>query len=259
MEYKESSWASPTVVLLDPQGVSEILVRAGKFASVSRLQDGDGVDSQENREKYEKIGMRCLLEHHRMAFRSHQIGFRMSNVSRVTQAQLRTHVVGVGTITQSQRYTDASSIAHYCPSELYGNKDYEDFIAASRELYRKLLSGGHPPEIARYCLPQSSVTTMIMNFTPDALFHFLNERLCGHAGTEIRLIAEQMRKQVVELEPKLTPFLVPRCLANPTIVCKNINKCSVRASYGDLRSSYGDLRSSYGDLKKGGTTNGRQS
>ena len=249
MEYEVPLWASPTVVLLDPQGVSEILVRAGKFASVSRLQednqDDDGVDSQENREKYEKIGMRCLLEHHRMAFRSHQIGFRMSNVSRVTQAQLRTHVVGVATITQSQRYTDASNIAHYCPPELYGNKDYEDFIAASRKTYRKLLSDGHPPEIARYCLPQASGTSMIMNFTPDALFHFLNERLCGHAGTEIRLIAEQMRKQVLELEPKLTPFLVPRCLANPTIVCKNINKCSARASYADLR--------------RGGATNGRQS
>ena len=41
--------------------------------------------------------------------------------------------------------------------------------------------------------------------------HFMNERLCSKAQWEIREMAEKIRDCVLEVEPDLKPYLVPKC------------------------------------------------
>lgn len=230
-------WGTPVVTAIDPSNITNILYEAGKFACISRLQPG-AEETAKSREDYEAIGMRCLAEQHRMAFRSHTIGFRITGISRVAQAQLRTHSIGVASITQSQRYIDSSELKYTCPPALVGCEAYEKAILSAKKTYKELLEANFPPEVARYCLPQASNTAMTMHFTPDALLHFLNERLCEHTDGEVRNVATKLGYVVLFYAPKLARFIVPRCIANPTIACKNLKTCATRANYGPKGPSY---------------------
>ena len=206
-----------TVKIENEATVRSMLVEAGRFATVSR---GTRIDDAA---KLERIGLDCLRKRHMMAFRSDTIKFQVDNISRVASAQLRTHCTGAAQIGSSQRYIKLKEGVFQTPPGLTP-LDLETFnmgYATAHMMYQGLLSNNVPVEAARYMLPQATCTTVNAAFTPNALFHFFNERLCTETNAELRHVANLLKDQMVQLNPALTEFLVPRCKVYLNICSKS--------------------------------------
>ncbi len=88
----------------------------------------------------------------------------------------------------------------------------KDLIGSVREYYR-LLSIGVPYEDARFVLPQSIKTKIVVSMNARELFeNFLPLRMCSHAQWEIRYIAWQLWKQLVRIHPSIFKYAGPRCV-----------------------------------------------
>jgi thymidylate synthase (FAD) len=88
----------------------------------------------------------------------------------------------------------------------------EDLIRSVREYYR-LLSLGIPYEDARFILPQSIKTKIVVSMNArELLENFLPLRMCSHAQWEIRYIAWQLWKQLVSIHPSIFKYAGPRCI-----------------------------------------------
>ena len=67
-------------------------------------------------------------------------------------------------------------------------------------------------EIARTVLPIGVATECNIAVNIECLIHLANIRLCTRAELPIRTIIKEMVKQVVEVEPRYKPYLVPQCV-----------------------------------------------
>lgn len=73
--------------------------------------------------------------------------------------------------------------------------------AASFEVYRNLISGGCPRELARSVLPVATYSHMFATMNLNNLFKFLDERLHEHAQYEIRVYAQAMLELIEPIVP----------------------------------------------------------
>ena len=76
-----------------------------------------------------------------------------------------------------------------------------DHIESCNALYDKLIKAGIAKECARFVLPLTTQTTIIMHGTLRSWIHFLNQRCDDHAQKEVRLIAEEIKKQLSDVCP----------------------------------------------------------
>lgn len=68
-------------------------------------------------------------------------------------------------------------------------------------LYEQMVNGGVAKEVARMVLPLATRTTMIMHGTLRSWIHFLEQRCDEHAQKEVRLIANEIRRQLTIITP----------------------------------------------------------
>lgn len=79
--------------------------------------------------------------------------------------------------------------------------------------YYKALRENIPYEDARYLLPQAVKTRLIISMNARELLEvFLPLRMCTRAQWEIRLIAWNMWKLLVEIHPSIFTYTGPRCI-----------------------------------------------
>lgn len=74
----------------------------------------------------------------------------------------------------------------------------------SFKVYRNLIDGGVPRELARGVLPVNTYSHMFATVNLHNLFRFLSERLHEHAQYEIRVYAEAMLKLIEPIVPVAT-------------------------------------------------------
>jgi thymidylate synthase (FAD) len=143
--------------------------------------------------------------------------FAISGVSRSLLAQLTRHRIGFSYSVQSQRYVkfgsgDRSGGANVViPPSIANNPDaldvYNGFMGGMQTAYDELRRLGIPAEDARYVLANGVVCNLVMTVNLRALFDFYAKRNENtHAQWEIRQLAEELRRQVTDVEPWLTPF-----------------------------------------------------
>ncbi len=84
----------------------------------------------------------------------------------------------------------------------------EDYLHVMREhnhhafkIYRVMLAGGMPRELARSVLPVGTYSHMFATVNLNNLFKFLGERLHSHAQYEIRVYAEAMLELIRPIVP----------------------------------------------------------
>lgn len=212
------------VALLNPDDVKDYIYNVGKFASICR----DDSNVALARPVYERIGLSCLNSGHWSPARAVYWKFNIAGISRVASHQLVRHSVGVEINQQSQRSIFPNKASNVIPLTIINNIDaMELFIQTLTVVYESFnifLKLGIPLEDARYILPNCAVTGMNIAITPQALFHFFNERLCSKAQWEIRGVAEQMKDLILAIEPRLDKFTVPKC--------EVYNKCTEVESCG---------------------------
>lgn len=163
----------------------------------------------------ERIAKHCFESGHGSPQRSVLFRFQISEVSRAFSHQHVRHNVGVAHNQRSQRYVEEDGFGYTIPSsithDLIALNYYVDFMEMAENAYNDLRDRGIPEEDARYVLPNATHTIINSVFTPQALIHYCNERLCTRAQWEIRQVARLMVKEVAEVSPYIASLLVPKC------------------------------------------------
>ena len=98
-------------------------------------------------------------------------------------------------------------------SEILEKKHYETFISQGvDEKKAKNMAEKKAIEDARYVLPNSCATTLMMTFNARSLYNFFEHRCCERAQWEIRIMADKMLELVKEVAPVLFKKCGPPCL-----------------------------------------------
>ena len=70
-------------------------------------------------------------------------------------------------------------------------------------------------EDARFVLPNACDTKMIATFNARSLYNFFRHRCCNRAQWEIKAVADEMLRLVLEVAPTLFSHCGPACLFGP--------------------------------------------
>ena len=203
------------VRLVNGEEVKNFVKRHGEFSKVC-------YDTP--KEKAEKVGEHCLESGHLSGSRHLYIVFELENVPRSLIDQLVRHEQGVVKNVQSLRYCNKKEDVNvyvapevmedvYLRAEIIGieqiiRKSYENIQATLKDAG---LTGEKSNEIARTILPIGISTKCSFAVNLEGLIHLANVRLCNRAELPIRTIIKKMVDQVIEVEPRYKPYLVPQC------------------------------------------------
>ena len=203
------------VRLVNREEVKSFIKRHGEFAAVCYNTP---------KEKAEKVGEHCLESGHLSGSRHLYMVFEIKNVPRSAVDQLVRHTQGFVTNVQSLRYCNKDGkISLYAAPEI--EKDiyltqsllnYEAQVQANYNYFQINLKNENytneqANEIARTVIPIGVATECNVAVNLECLIHLANVRLCNRAELPIRTIVKEMVRQVVEVEPRYKPFLVPNC------------------------------------------------
>ena len=203
------------VELKNPEEVKEFVKRHGEFAAVCYNTP---------KEKAEKVGEHCLESGHLSGSRHLYMVFEIKNVPRSAVDQLVRHTQGFVTNVQSLRYCNKDGkISLYAAPEIEKDiyltqalHNYEAQVQANYNYFQiNMKNEGYTNEqaneIARTVIPIGVATECNVAVNLECLIHLANVRLCNRAELPIRTIVKEMVRQVVEVEPRYKPFLVPNC------------------------------------------------
>ncbi len=142
---------------------------------------------------------------HESVFEHACFTFRVEGISRVASHQLVRHRLASYT-QQSQRYVKLKSIKFVMPDSIANSEfenEYRKIMEDAAELYQKMVDAGIRKEDARFVLPQSVETKIVLTMNARELRHFFKLRCDRAAQWEIRNMAMEMLKQVHEVAPIL--------------------------------------------------------
>lgn len=206
------------VELQNPEEIKTFVKKHGAMASVCYNTDP----------KYaEKVGESCLKSGHLSGSRHLYMWFTLRNVPRSAVDQLVRHYTGFVPQVQSLRYCDKNGkVSIYAAPEIEKDaylaqalQNYEAQVQANYDyLQNSIKNGGYTNEqaneIARTVIPIGVATECNIAVNLECLMHLANIRLCNRAELPIRTIVKEMVRQVVEVEPRYEPYLVPNCVKN---------------------------------------------
>lgn len=160
-----------------------------------------------------------LLKGHTTPLEHVSVTFSIEGISRAAQQQLTRHRTGKYNV-QSQRYVDGTNFGYVTPklfTELGLEEEFSahmDFVGAQYQLFQEKIekalnakygaNKAHKTianENARAVLPMATDSKMIVTFDLHNLRNFLRQRKCRHAQDEIKNIALEMQRLVIEHFP----------------------------------------------------------
>ena len=203
------------VRLVNGEEVKNFVKRHGEFSKVC-------YDTP--KEKAEVVGKHCLQSGHFSGSRHLFMVFELKCVPRSAVDQLVRHTQGFVTNVQSLRYCNKDGkVSLYAAPEIekdiYLTQSLHNYEAQAQAYYdyfqSNLKNNGYTNEqaneIARTVIPIGVATECNIAVNIECLIHLANVRLCARAELPIRTIVKEMVRQVVEVEPRYKPYLVPQC------------------------------------------------
>lgn len=76
--------------------------------------------------------------------------------------------------------------------------EFREYMSYAQSLYSDMVEAGIPEEDARYVLPNACCTNLVVTMNLRELSHFLGLRRCARAQDEIRALADEMARQVLD-------------------------------------------------------------
>ena len=144
---------------------------------------------------------------HRSVARHGTASFMIEGVSQSLLRQLSRHP-HINLTVKSSRYCDMSEVETVVPPFISSidrfefNDDYEKIMSIYRKwANREVYSRGHRQELAKLMLPLGSTTDLVLSGNYQALYEFLQLRLCVRAEWEIRELAKQLAALLIEVMP----------------------------------------------------------
>ncbi|MDR1259785.1 MAG: FAD-dependent thymidylate synthase [Endomicrobium sp.] len=167
-------------------------------------------------DKIEKLLLKVISSGHCSVLEHVSFTFGIEDVSRSLLAQLTRHRIASFSV-QSQRYVKfKNDIKFIIPKTIKKNgvllKKYNNILKNVKVLYKELLGIGIPAEDARYILPISSATKIIVTMNARELRHFFLLRCCNKAQWEIKDVACCMLEFVKKESPLLFADAGPSCI-----------------------------------------------
>ena len=200
----------------------------------------------------------CYNSGHHSVLEFCDFTFHIEGVSRALTHQLVRHRLA-SYAQRSQRYCGENEFNYILPPSICKNeeayKHYIDFMRDCNELYEDLQKNGISNEDARMILPNACETVIEVKMNLRSLIHFMNERLCSRAQWEIRLLALEMKKCVLEKYPEFAEFLVPKCeIHKKQPFCPEHNSCGRHPRLKNIYDDYVELQVLIEETKRGDIT-----
>ncbi len=172
-------------------------------------------ETNNDKEKMLNLITKVISSGHYSTIEHIQVSYAISGISRACSHQLVRHR-HMSFSQKSQRYVEEKGQFKYIvPKTIVNNKElYEEFIKfmnTTSQFYTKMINSGIKPEDARSILPNAASTSMVASLNLRELIHLCNLRLCSRAQDEIRQTVGLMAKCLIDSEPWLKPYLVPKC------------------------------------------------
>ncbi len=137
--------------------------------------------------------------------------FEIEGISRVCSHQLVRHRLA-SYDQESQRFSAVEKEDFVTPHTIQNNpealKVYEDFIKSSVETFKKLKELQVPKEDARFILPQSIGTKLVITANARTLLHFFWQRIASQAQWEIRELGTLMLNECKKVAPTIFKDIV---------------------------------------------------
>jgi len=183
--------------------------------------------------------------------------FAIAGVSRSLSHQFVRHRIGISFEQQSQRYVKfkQNKLAFVMPESWQRagmEKDFEELLDKTSELYSKALAAGIPAEDARFVLPNAAPTNFHVMVNFAEMLHICDLRLCVRAQWEIRRMVAMMRAEIKRVLPEIAVFLQPKCGENRMGYCDESLEEWQKCPLGKVRphkSSLFELYEKYGTRK----------
>lgn len=181
-------------------------------AGIGELHDRlSRADIQGFLDKIMSLGHQSVLEHASFTF-------GIEGISRACSHQLVRHRLASYS-QQSQRYVtfDGGRFPSVVPDAIAESPKRSEIFARAMEAcavaYEALIEDGTPAEDARFVLPNSAETKIIVTMNARELLHFFSLRCCERAQWEIRKVAVEMLRLVKPLAPSIFRQAGPDCVA----------------------------------------------
>lgn len=216
----------------------KLIAGAAKLCySASKIDDLMSNLKEDNIEKF--IAMLAIMGHE-SPFEHINFTFGIEGVSRSLTHQLVRHRIGSSYSQKSQRYVNEGGFEYVVPPHIadipdakemyikamedaqltYDNltnilfkKHYESYLSKGKtEKSAKSAAQKQAIEDARYVLPNSCETKIVVTMNARALFNFFKKRCCNRAQWEIRELSIEMLKLVLEVAPNVFKIAGPGCL-----------------------------------------------
>lgn len=166
---------------------------------------------------YSKLLRKIIAMGHTSVLEHVSFTFAIEGISRSCSHQLVRFRTGVSFSQQSQRYVefkDDECFPYVIPptvTDKLGNNVYENLMLDIDAVYQKLIRMGVPAEDARFVLPNSANTNIVMTMNARELLHAMSLRLCVHSQWEIRELFGKIREIVKANAPVIFENCGPTC------------------------------------------------
>ncbi len=132
--------------------------------------------------------------------------FEIEGVSRVCTHQLVRHRIA-SYDQESQRFSAVEREDFIIPHSIQSNPEaleiYQNLLKNSIETFKRLKELEVPKEDARFVLPQSIGTKLVITANARSLMHFFFQRTATQAQWEIRELAEMMLAECRKVAPTI--------------------------------------------------------
>lgn len=183
-------------------------------------------EKQSDEDKMIKLVSKVLSSGHHSTIEHCQYTFTISGVSRACTHQLVRHR-HMSFSQKSQRYVvEQGQFEYITPSTIKNvglEQDYDSLMNNIAELYDRMIQKGIPAEDARFILPNAATSSLVASLNLREMIHLANLRLCANAQHEIRKLVKKMCELIIEKEPWLGDYLVPKCELDG--YCSEIKSC----------------------------------
>jgi len=178
------------------KGPEELIEYSGRLCWGSTDKLGSNPDRVKS---WIRMGHESVVEHASATF--------YIKASRVLTHELVRHRLASYS-QRSQRYVKELEPRYITPPELKACGEnaaalYENAMLDSWKVYRKLLSDGVKPEIARYVLPNACETQIVMTMNFRELRHFIKLRTSKRSLPEMRAVAGKILDIMNEKAPSI--------------------------------------------------------
>ncbi|WP_312432557.1 FAD-dependent thymidylate synthase [Lacrimispora sp.] len=143
-----------------------------------------------------------------------QFTFQIDGLSRASSHQLVRVRIGSGFSQKGMSDAYYGNAEYVMPASIVvagKQKEYQEIIERSVELYNDLFKNGVTYQDARFILPHAMTTSLVWTVNFLALKNFCGKRMQRNQSWEMNMLCQLIKKEVAEAYPELAAELVPFC------------------------------------------------